>query len=215
MHRTDGRSRRCEFAGRRDGAIRHLGSIGGDLAALDKALHQLISLVDRLQVVNEAGPCGFVICRHLATQGNDLQVLVNLRADSSAPCKMTAPHFASAAAQLPEVRFAKVDTGAAPRSSVRHRIRSIPNAGAVSLRRRDRTPHRRGGHGGPDALGEWAAGRGAAGLCRAGAPAAARRLNDQAPDDRRVPASAQASVSYRPWRLAKPSSTCSSSSGSA
>jgi thiol-disulfide isomerase/thioredoxin len=170
-------------------AVRHTSSIGGDLAALDKA-------------------------RTIISRGHGVQV-VNLRADSSAPCRMIAPHFASAAAQLPEVRFAKVDTGAAPRSSVRHRIRSIPNAGAVSLRRRDRTPHRRGGHGGPDALGEWAAGRGAAGLCRAGAPAAARRLNDQAPDDRRVPASAQASVSYRPWRLAKPSSTCSSSSGSA
>ena len=71
MHRTDGRSRRCEFAGRRaakecctayvgldvpldnidialagagrDGAVRHVGSVGGDLAALDKVLRRLVS----------------------------------------------------------------------------------------------------------------------------------------------------------------------------
>jgi transposase len=49
----------------RDGEVRHLGSIGGDLASLDKALRKLISKVHRLHVVYEAGPCGFVIWRHL------------------------------------------------------------------------------------------------------------------------------------------------------
>ncbi len=39
---------------------------------------------------------------------------------------MMGPQFASAASQLPQVRFAKVDTEAAPQTSVRHRIRSIP-----------------------------------------------------------------------------------------
>ena len=34
--------------------------------------------------------------------------------------------YATAAARLPEVRFAKVDTEAAPRISARHGIRSIP-----------------------------------------------------------------------------------------
>ena len=34
--------------------------------------------------------------------------------------------IASAAARAPEVRFAKVDTEANPKTSVRHRIRSIP-----------------------------------------------------------------------------------------
>ena len=37
-----------------------------------------------------------------------------------------APHFASAAAQLPTVRFVKVDSDAAPMASVKYGIRSIP-----------------------------------------------------------------------------------------
>jgi thioredoxin 2 len=39
---------------------------------------------------------------------------------------MMAPQFAAAAAQLPQVRFAKVDTDAAQGASTRHGIRSIP-----------------------------------------------------------------------------------------
>ena len=42
-----------------------MGNIGGDLAALDKALRKLISKGHRLHVAYEAGPCGFVIWRHL------------------------------------------------------------------------------------------------------------------------------------------------------
>jgi hypothetical protein len=53
----------------RDGEVRHVGSIGGDLAALDKALREVVSRGHRLQVVYEAGPCGFVIWRHLTAQG--------------------------------------------------------------------------------------------------------------------------------------------------
>jgi hypothetical protein len=45
----------------RDGEIRHVGSIGGNLYTLDKALRRLISRGRRLHVVYEAGPCGFVI----------------------------------------------------------------------------------------------------------------------------------------------------------
>ena len=49
----------------RDGEVRHVCSIGGDLIALDKALRKLIGKGHRLSVVYEAGPRGFVIWRHL------------------------------------------------------------------------------------------------------------------------------------------------------
>ena len=53
----------------REGEVRHVSSIGGDLGALDKALRKLISKGVTLHVVYEAGPCGFVIWRHLNAQG--------------------------------------------------------------------------------------------------------------------------------------------------
>lgn len=59
----------------RDGEIRHIGQIGGDLVALDKSLRRLISRGHRLHVVYEAGPCGFVIWRHLTTRGIPCEVV--------------------------------------------------------------------------------------------------------------------------------------------
>ncbi|MCB1935327.1 MAG: thioredoxin TrxC [Nitrosomonas sp.] len=61
------------------------------------------------------------------TQHNDIPVLVDFWAPWCEPCKMMAPQFAQAAAQLePLVRLAKVNTDAEQAIGAQYGIRSIP-----------------------------------------------------------------------------------------
>lgn len=52
-----------------DGKVAHFACIGAELTALDQALDKLRAGGRELRVVYEAGPCGFVIYRHLKGRG--------------------------------------------------------------------------------------------------------------------------------------------------
>jgi len=54
---------------------RHFGRIGGDTAAVDRAIRKLRAVHRRPMFVYEAGPCGFWIYRRLRAQGLECMVV--------------------------------------------------------------------------------------------------------------------------------------------
>ncbi|MBT2304045.1 IS110 family transposase [Variovorax paradoxus] len=59
----------------RDGEVRHLGAVAGGVDAVSKALRRLVSRGHCVHVVYEAGPCGFVLQRHLCALGYHCEVV--------------------------------------------------------------------------------------------------------------------------------------------
>jgi transposase len=55
--------------------VRRYGIIGGTLDAVDKLVKRLAQPNVELHFVYEAGPCGFVICRHLRSKGIECMVV--------------------------------------------------------------------------------------------------------------------------------------------
>jgi transposase len=49
--------------------VRHYGIIGGTIEALDKLIKKLSAQDVELRFVYEAGPCGYVLYRHLKSKG--------------------------------------------------------------------------------------------------------------------------------------------------
>jgi hypothetical protein len=61
--------RSCHRACQGSTEVRHYGIIGGTLDAVDKLVKKLSQPNIELRLVYEAGPCGFVIARHLKSKG--------------------------------------------------------------------------------------------------------------------------------------------------
>ena len=55
--------------------VRRYGIIGGTLDAVDKLIKKVAQANIELHLVYEAGPCGFVLCRHLRHRGIHCEVI--------------------------------------------------------------------------------------------------------------------------------------------
>lgn len=55
--------------------VRRYGIIGGTLDAVDKLVKKLAQENTELRFAYEAGPCGFVLCRHLRHKGFHCEVI--------------------------------------------------------------------------------------------------------------------------------------------
>ena len=113
---------------------------------MDQSLHVVCPACNTVNRVPEARLSGSPVCGNckkplfggkpieLTSQNfdkqiekNDIPVVVDFWVAWCGPCRMMAPQFELAAAELePKVRFAKLDTEAAPEIAGRYTIRGIP-----------------------------------------------------------------------------------------
>jgi transposase len=63
--------------------VRHFGTLAGSVQVVSKALRRLVAAGERLHVVYEAGPCGFMLQRHLAALGYACEVVAPSRTPRS------------------------------------------------------------------------------------------------------------------------------------